>query len=75
MVIDIFTNYLHPSELVELERTNTSLNDIDGIGNGTVQTLQETGYETLDDVRSATVEELQELENIGEGIAKKLVNA
>jgi len=75
MVIDIFTDYSHPRELIELERKNTSLYDIDGIGGGTVQTLQDNGYESIEDVRSATAEELQELENIGEGTAEKLVNA
>jgi hypothetical protein len=75
MVIDVFTNYLHPSELVELERKNTELDDINGIGDSTIEVLKEQGYESIEDVRAATVEELQELENIGETTAKRLVNA
>jgi hypothetical protein len=75
MVIDTFTDYLHPSKLVEIERTNTTIDDINGIGDGTVQTLQENGYESLEDVRSASIKELREIDGIGETTAERLVNS
>jgi len=75
MVIDVFTDYVHPSDLAELERKNTELSDIKGVGESTVEILKENGFESIEDVRSASVEELQEVEDIGEKIANRLVNA
>jgi DNA integrity scanning protein DisA with diadenylate cyclase activity len=75
MVIDAFSDYLKPSEMRERDVENTELTDISGVSNGLVETLNENGYDSIDDVREATVEELQEIDGIGETTAERLVDA
>lgn len=75
MVIDAFSDYLKPSEMRKRDVENTELTDISGVSNGLVETLNENGYDSIDDVRGATVEELQKIDGIGETTAEKLVDA
>ncbi|WP_123532818.1 helix-hairpin-helix domain-containing protein [Halosimplex salinum] len=75
MVIDAFGNYLNPVEMREQDIKNTELSDIKGISNGLVETLNDNGYESIEDVRAASVEELCQLDGIGETTAERLVDA
>lgn len=50
------------------------LSDLEGIGDKIADRLQEAGFETVDDVQEATVEELVDVEGIGKSRAKNLVD-
>ena len=75
MVIDAFGNYLKPSEMREHDVENTKLTDIAGVSDGLAATLNENGYDSIDDVREASVEELQKIDGIGETTAERLIDA
>lgn len=74
-VIEAFSDYLSTTQMLEEEIENAELSDIDGVGEGVIENLKDSGYENIDDVRNASVEELQEVKKIGEKKANKLVDS
>jgi predicted flap endonuclease-1-like 5' DNA nuclease len=59
----------------QLDDRPSSINDIDGIGEGKAEALREAGYETLDDLRGASREALESVSGIGPATARKLKQA
>jgi len=51
------------------------IEDLPGVGPKTAQKLREAGYDTLIAIAAATPEELAEKVGIGEGVAKKIIEA
>ncbi|MFW6448916.1 MAG: 50S ribosomal protein L32e [Halobacteriota archaeon] len=50
----------------------SELEDISGVGQAKAEALREAGFETVDDVRAATREELSEVEGIGNALAARI---
>ena len=49
-----------------------SLTDISGVGDAKADALREAGFETVDDVRAASQEELAEAEGVGNALAARI---
>lgn len=49
-----------------------TLEDISGVGQAKAEALREAGFETVDDVRQATRDELAEVEGIGNALAARI---
>lgn len=75
MVIDIYGRYLENTEIREQDIANTSLTDIRGINEATIENLNAMGFESIEDVRDSTVDELKRVPNIGDELAERLVNS
>ncbi|MES3516519.1 MAG: 50S ribosomal protein L32e [Natronomonas sp.] len=52
--------------------TYEELTDIGGVGEGKAKALAEAGYETVDDVRLASTDELVEIDGIGQALATRI---
>ncbi|MFC5972584.1 50S ribosomal protein L32e [Halomarina salina] len=50
-----------------------TLEDIDGVGPSKAEALREAGYESVEDVQAATVEDLTEVEGISESLAEDIL--
>ncbi|MFC6724058.1 50S ribosomal protein L32e, partial [Halobium palmae] len=50
-----------------------NVDDIDGVGPSKAEALAEAGYESVDDLREATAEELTEVEGVSEPLAADIV--
>lgn len=48
------------------------LTDISGVGNAKAETLAEAGFETIDDVREASQEDLAAVEGVGQALAARI---
>jgi len=48
------------------------LTDVDGVGESKAEALREAGYETVDDLRRASQEELAETETVGKALAARI---
>ncbi|MES3517015.1 MAG: helix-hairpin-helix domain-containing protein [Natronomonas sp.] len=55
------------------EEMPTALTDLEGVGDSKARRLREAGYESVDDVRAATVAELTQIDGIGDGHAAQLL--
>lgn len=74
-VIDTFSAYLSPTQMLEQELRNTELTDVTGVGETVVENLRSAGYEDIEDVRGASAGELQEVDEVGEETATRLINS
>lgn len=54
------------------ERTDRALEDVDGVGPATAESLRETGYETAVDLEDATREDLADVDGIGPAKADQI---
>lgn len=52
--------------------SDDDLTTVGGVGAGKAEALKEAGYETIDDLRSASQEELSEVEGIGNALAARI---
>lgn len=52
-----------------------ALSELPGVGEKTVEALQEAGFTTVDDVRNASVEDLCKAKGVGEKKAEKIIEA
>ena len=50
-----------------------TLEDIDGVGDAKAESLREAGYESVEDVQAATVDDLTEVEGISESLAERML--
>lgn len=57
------------------EKKEFSLTSIEGVGSKTANMLKEAGYDTLEKLKSVTVEDLTKLEGIGKKTAEKILKA
>jgi len=57
------------------EQAAFNLTDIEGVGSKTADILEGAGYNTLEKLKAATVEDLTKLEGIGKKTAEKIINA
>jgi large subunit ribosomal protein L32e len=48
------------------------LTDVDGVGESKAETLREAGYETVEDLKRASQDELAETENVGKALAARI---
>lgn len=49
-----------------------SLTELSGVGDATAESLRDAGYDTVDAVRSASVEDLVDVDGVGESLAMEL---
>jgi predicted flap endonuclease-1-like 5' DNA nuclease len=57
----------------ELQDEDTEeLTDLKAVGESKAEALRDAGYETVDDLREATQEEIAEVENIGEALSARI---
>lgn len=49
-----------------------SLTELSGVGDATAESLRDAGYDAVDDVRSASVEDLVDVDGVGESLAMEL---
>jgi large subunit ribosomal protein L32e len=54
------------------EQEYTELTDISGVGDSKADALREAGYETVDDVRGASQDDLADIEGIGNALAARI---
>ena len=50
-----------------------TLEDVDGVGEAKAESLREAGYESVEDVQAATVDDLIEVEGISESLAERIL--
>ncbi len=62
------------SEDEEDEKTQFKITDIVGVGNKTAMLLKDKGYVSIDDIISASPEEISKVPGIGIAIAKKIID-
>jgi hypothetical protein len=74
-VLDTFSEYLSPTQILEHELRNTELTDVTGVGETVVANLHSAGYDDIEAVRNASVDELQEVDKVGEETAKRLADS
>jgi DNA uptake protein ComE-like DNA-binding protein len=74
-VLDTFSEYLSPTQILEQELRNTELTDVTGVGETVVANLHSAGYDDIEAVRNASVDELQEVDKVGEETAKRLADS
>jgi predicted flap endonuclease-1-like 5' DNA nuclease len=54
------------------DQVTEELTDIDAVGETKAEALRDAGYETVDDLREATQEEIAESENIGKALSARI---
>jgi len=62
------------SNKIKNELPEAKLTDINSIGKTTAESLNKKGFESVSDIKSASIEELSDVEGIGETKAKKIIN-
>ena len=60
------------SNKIENELPEAKLTDINGVGKTTAESLNQSGFESVSDIKSASIEELSDVEGIGETKAEKI---
>lgn len=72
MKIDIFTAEEFEEKLAKERRTVSHVSDLDGVSPRIAEVLRSAGYTSVQDIYSASIEELCNLEGVGEKTAEKL---
>ncbi len=75
MKIDIFTMEEFEEKMAKERRTISHITDLDGVNAKIAEILRNAGYTSVQDVFSASVEELCNLEGLGQKTAEKLKEA
>lgn len=70
--LDIFTEAEFEEKISEERRITSHVSDLDGVTPKIAEILKEHGYTSVQDIYSSTVDELCNLEGLGEKTAKKL---
>lgn len=58
----------------ELGKTETKLDEIEGLSSATMEKLKDNGFENVEDILESGVEELIKIKGIGEKTAKKIID-
>ncbi|MEM3401821.1 MAG: DNA repair and recombination protein RadA [Candidatus Hadarchaeales archaeon] len=56
-----------------MKRVNAAIEDLPGVGEAIAEKLREAGYRTIESIAVASIGELCEAAEIGEGVAKKII--
>ncbi len=75
MKIDIFTPEEFEEKLAKERRTVSHVTDLDGVSPKIAEVLRSAGYTSVQDIFAASIEELCNLEGVGEKTAEKLKEA
>lgn len=70
--LDVYTEEEFEEKIAEERRITSHISELDGVTPKIADTLKEHGYTSVQDIFKASLEELQNLENIGEKTAQKL---
>lgn len=73
--LDIYTQEEYEEKMAEERRTISHIKELDGVNAKVEEILRKHGYTSVEDVYSASVEELCNLEGIGQKTAEKLKEA
>lgn len=73
-IINLYGRYVDMPGLIEEKHTPQSIGELHGVGPKLEEKLKDAGYDSVDDVRSASTDELREIKGIGEEMAESLVN-
>lgn len=70
--LDIFTEEEFEEQIAEERRITSHVSELDGVTPKIAETLKKHGYTSVQDIYKSTVEELRNMENIGEKTAQKI---
>lgn len=73
--LDIYTEEEFEEKIAEERRVTSHITELDGVTPKIAETLKQHGYTSVQDIYKASVEELCNMENIGEKTAKKIKEA
>lgn len=72
MVMDVYQEVSDLPSVIGKRDELSAITDIDGVGESRTGAFREAGYESLDDLFEANPEDLQEIEGVGEALAKRI---
>ncbi|HPH60620.1 MAG TPA: helix-hairpin-helix domain-containing protein, partial [Candidatus Syntrophosphaera sp.] len=75
MKIDIFTQEEFEEKMAKERRTVSHITDLDGVTAKIAEILRQSGYTSVQDIYAASVEELCNLEGVGQKTAERLKEA
>src|SRR5690554_773257 len=70
--LDIFTEEEFEEKIAEERRITSHISELDGVTPKIAETLKKHGYTSVQDIYKAAVEELCDMENLGEKTAQKI---
>ena len=73
--LDIYTNDEYEAKIAEERRITSHVNELDGVTPKIADLLREHGYTSVEDIFSASINELLNIDGIGKTIAKKIKDA
>ncbi|MFA5509476.1 MAG: transcription termination factor NusA [Candidatus Cloacimonadaceae bacterium] len=75
MKIDIFTKHEYEEKMAKDRRTISHVDELDGVTPKIAESLKNAGYTSVQDIYSATLDELQGLDGVGLKTAERLKEA
>jgi N utilization substance protein A len=73
--LDIYTEEEFEEKIAEERRVTSHITELDGVTPKIAETLKQHGYTSVQDIYKASVDELCNMENIGEKTASKIKEA
>lgn len=70
--LDIFTREEFEEKIAEERRITSHVNELDGVSTKIAEILKDHGYTSVQDIYSASIQELTHIDGIGEKIAEKI---